>query len=161
MAKLGTQRQTKSKTLPKDTGREKNIPTTFRLIGKLKIKMQKDVIDQGYGLKGKSRWGRDAIHGFLNDPSWKDQLLDTEMIGGHEEKDVFYLTKDDRDDLITATNEVLAYAIEMTQRGIRQESIGELKITATSIIRAAINWQVFDLKMIKVPSNKELPLDTS
>lgn len=67
----------------------KRIP--FRLPKHLKRQLQRSMVDDGYGLKGKSRWIIEAIESLFTDPSWLSQVLDGDIIEGHEATEDAYL----------------------------------------------------------------------
>lgn len=126
----------------------KRVPVTFRMSKGVKEALFEAVVTRDkYGLKGKSRWIGEAITDFLQEKSWKDQVLDVDMLKGKEEKDVVYLDESLKDDLDEARSHVMQYLQVMVDQGIRQENLDNLKITLSSIIRAAIIWRLFDLRM--------------
>jgi len=132
----------------------KRVPVTYRLPNGMKEAMLEAVVMRDkYGLKGKSRWIGEAVQDFLHEKSWKDQVLDVDMMKGKEEKDVVYLPELQKIELSDARTEVLTYLNQMCEQGIRQENLNKMTITVSSIIRAAIVWRLFDLRMpvIAVP----------
>lgn len=129
---------------------------TYRLPVSLKDAMLENVVHEKYGLKGKSRWIDEAIRGFLKETSWKDQALDGDMVMEHGEKDVAYVDPSTKESLDQARRELVAYATDMANKGIRQDNIDQLDVTVSSIVRAAIVWRLFDLRMPVIKLNNEL-----
>lgn len=126
----------------------KRVPLTYRLPkGMKEAVLEAVVIRDKYGLKGKSRWIGEAVHDFLKEKSWKDQVLDVDMMKGKEEKDVAYLPVTLKIELDAARTEVSDYLKTMCEQGVRQENLNKMTITLSSIIRAAIVWRLFDLRM--------------
>ncbi|MBA3662295.1 MAG: hypothetical protein H0W64_11225 [Gammaproteobacteria bacterium] len=54
--------------------KKKNKKVTVRFPKRLKIEMQASLIKSGYGLRGKSRWLKDAISTFLLQPDFVDYV---------------------------------------------------------------------------------------
>lgn len=152
MAKLGGEGRYKSRTLAA-TGPSLKKPVTYRLPAAVKEAMLGAVVEQRYGLKGKSRWIEEAVLAFLQERSWKDQVLEGEMTMGNDTKDVVYLNADVKRMIEDGTREVIAHAAEMTRRRIRHENLDTLSVTASSIIRAAIVWRFFGLRMPTVTAD--------
>lgn len=155
MAKLGSvgQLNPRSRPLAASNAHAKK-PVTYRLPAAVKAAMLGAVVEQQYGLKGKSRWIEEAVQDFLQERSWKDQVLDGEMTMGNDTKDVVYLDADVKRMIEDGTREVMAHAAEMTRRRIRHENLDTLSVTASSIIRAAIVWRFFGLRMPAVPAER-------
>lgn len=146
MAKLGQTKQ--GKPAIKEAGKAgAKKPVTYRFPGAVKDAMLAAVVEERYGLKGKSRWIAEAIEGFVQDPSWMDQVLDGDMTMGNDTKDVVYLDPDTKRLVESGTRLVMAHAADMKQKKIRQENIDTLNVTASSVIRAAIVWRLFGLRM--------------
>lgn len=146
MAKLGNTKpgSTAFKETSKVTAKK---PVTYRFPGAVKDAMLGSVVEERYGLKGKSRWITEAIEGFVQDPSWMDQVLDGDMTMGNDTKDVVYLEPEIKRLVEAATRSVVAHAADMKQKKIRQENIETLTVTVSSVIRAAIVWRIFGLRM--------------
>jgi len=137
---------------------KKKIATTYRMPSRMKDEILKRVIADGYGMKGKSRWIEEAITDFLSERSWKDQVIDLDMITGNDGKDVAYLDRGVKDELDKATLTVKNYAQESIDSGQRCEAVESLNITVSLIIRSAITWRMFSLKMPIIELNQELDL---
>lgn len=152
MAKLGGEGRYKSRTFAAASPSSKK-PVTYRLPAAVKEAMLGAVVEQHYGLKGKSRWIEEAVLAFLQERSWKDQVLEGEMTMGNDTKDVVYLNADVKRMIEDGTREVIAHAAEMTRRRIRHENLDNLSVTASSIIRAAIVWRFFGLRMPTVTAD--------
>jgi hypothetical protein len=152
MAKLGGEGRHKARTLPPSNGSAKK-PVTYRLPAAVKEAMLGAVVEERYGLKGKSRWVEEAVLAFLQDRSWKDQVLDGEMTMGNDTKDVVYLDAELKRVIEDSTRKVALHAAEMAQRRIRHENLDTLNVTVSSIIRAAIAWRFFGLRMPSVSAN--------
>lgn len=146
MAKLGKTKQGTSPFKANAKAGDKK-PVTYRFPAAVKDAMLSAVVEQRYGLKGKSRWIAEAIQGFLQDPSWMDQVLDGDMTMGNDTKDVVYLEPELKAMVEDGTRAVMAHAAEMKQKKIRQENLETLSVTVSSIIRAAIVWRFFGLRM--------------
>lgn len=131
---------------------------TYRLPVNLKDAMLEAVVRDKYGLKGKSRWIAEAVRGFLDERSWKDQALDGDMVLEHGEKDVVYVEPDMKDSLDEAQRALKNYAAKMAQLGVRQDNVDKLDVTISSIVRAAIVWRLFDLRMPEIKLNGEFTL---
>jgi len=133
-------------------------PVTYRLPVRMKERLLQAVVQDGYGLKGKSKWVDEAIEGFLQDGSWRDQVLDVDMVKGNNEKDVVFLSEARKGQLQEAAHQVIAYAAEMRTIGKRLENLDTLVVSRSSVIRAAIIWRMFKLRMPVLKVAGELPL---
>lgn len=122
-------------------------PVTYRLPMRMKSALHAAVVRDGYGLKGKSRWVAEAVVDFLQDRSWRDQVLDVDMVKGNDEKDVVFVDADIKDAVLAATRQVVAYAAEMRAQGRRLENLDTLVVTQAAVMRAAIIWRLFNLRM--------------
>lgn len=120
--------------------------TTFRLSQAAKRSMDIRVTQDGYGLRGKSRWIMNTVEEFL-DPTtwsipgeqsaqiWKRIVIDTEL---HKEplvKDAINLPEDLRITLWRAAIEAALYGAEMDEPAY-------LEISISSVIRAAVMWKL-------------------
>lgn len=118
----------KSKASLVSNGQGDKRAVTYRLSQGLIEAMQANVVADGFGLKGKSKWIAEAVEGFLSDRSWRSQAEDSDMSIGNDAKDVAYLP------------------VSLKER-VDDELKGDTDITVASVIRAAIVWQIYGLKM--------------
>jgi len=117
---------------------------TYRLPEGMKDAMLERIIQDKYGLRGKSRWVSEALEEFLKDRSWKDQVLDVDMVKNNNDKDVIYLEPELRELLKDKTLAVYDYARDLNSG--RQEHVETLNVSDASVIRAAINWRLFGIR---------------
>lgn len=122
---------------------------TYRLPTALKNALQEAVVRDRYGLKGKSRWLNEAIVGFLQERSWRDQALDGDMNCGNDEKDVLQCNEETRAVLADAKVQLEQYLEESATTGIRSDAPESTEVTTSAIVRAAIVWRLFSLSMPK------------
>lgn len=73
--------------------KNKNKKITVRFSKKMKAAMQASLIESGYGLHGKSRWLREAIITFLEQPNFIDYVENGDNMNQAEltEVEAFYL----------------------------------------------------------------------
>jgi hypothetical protein len=120
--------------------------TTFRLSKAAKHAMDIRVAQDGYGLRGKSRWIMDAVNEFLdpktwgrpgleNPRIWKRIVLDTELQRERMLKDAINLTDEMRVRLWRAAIDAVLYGAEI-------EEPVYLEISIASVIRAAVMWKL-------------------
>jgi hypothetical protein len=120
--------------------------TTFRLSPAAKYAMDIRVAQDGYGLRGKSRWIMDAVNEFLNSKTWvksgianphiwKRIVIDTELQRETMVKDAINLTDEMRIHLWRA-------AIDAALYGAESEEPVYLEISIASVIRAAVMWKL-------------------
>jgi len=106
--------------------------TTIRLPRRLKEDMMHKMIEDDYGLRGKSRWICEAIEQLLDRPQWSDEML------------ADYALKGDDVDVVTLTPEVVKIINDAIPIAIQEYP--NLKGGAQSaIIRTAINARVMAL----------------
>jgi len=115
------------------------------------------IIEDKYGVRGKSKWVNEAIITFLKDSSWKDQVIDGDIIRGNDESCDITLSKESHDEVIRAVEEVTRHWKEnnpaTTDKG--SEFI-EREFYKASIVRAAINQRLFKLYMPNLFENEDL-----
>ncbi|MEA3413568.1 MAG: hypothetical protein U9R74_18855 [Pseudomonadota bacterium] len=110
--------------------------TTVRLPHRLKQDMVRRMVDDDYGLRGKSRWICEAVEQLLGRTGWTDEMLGD------------YLLESDDTDVVTLT----PHAVEIINRAIPAaiEEYPVLKGGAQSaIIRTAINARVMGFGELK------------
>lgn len=92
-------------------------------------------VEDGYGMRGKSRWIADAAEAFLANPYWKPGVLEVQ---GVREKTVT--------DSITLRMETWVKlwraAIEVALYGAEQDPPEYHEISVSLIVRAAIVWRL-------------------
>jgi len=135
--------------VPVKPAKAKKETVSYRLPTNLKVEMlQKMISVDQYGLRDKSRWVGEAINSFLlEERSWKDQTLDGDMVKENDEKDVIYVTKDIKKLLKDRQEEMLQYLTEKASSEAHPERTKKLKASESSIVRAAIIWRMYDLRM--------------
>lgn len=76
--------------------KRKTKKITVRFPKRLKVEMQKSLIESGYGLRGKSRWLKEGIINFLMQPNFFDSVEHGSDINQAEllELEAFYLDMD-------------------------------------------------------------------
>ena len=76
--------------------KKKTKKITVRFPKRLRVEMQKSLIESGYGLRGKSRWLKEAITNFLQQPKFFDSVEHGTDINQADLVDVeaFYLDMD-------------------------------------------------------------------
>lgn len=129
----------------------KKRQTSYKIAGAIKKRMMRQIVEDNYGMKGKSRWAQEALISFLEDRSWKDQVLDGEMNKSNDQKDIIYLDDEVRDQLNMHVEEVYEYAREEKKKGRRQDMLDQLDIAPSSILRSAILWRLNPLLHMTIP----------
>lgn len=129
---------------------EKNIKTrtTFRLSKEAKRQMNIQIVQDGYGMRGKSQWVTETILEFIDSKtwtlnvqeaepinSWKRIVIDTELLREKLVVDAVNLEDSTRIHLWRSTIDVAIYGSEM-------DDPEYLDISSASIIRAAIMWKL-------------------
>lgn len=120
--------------------------TTYRISPQAKQAMNVRLTQDGYGLRGKSRWIGDVIKAFLSKETWgslaqeeggiwKRIVVDTEARRETLIKDAINVDESLRVTLWHASIEAALY-------GARLEDPVYLEISISSIIRAAIMWKL-------------------
>jgi hypothetical protein len=107
--------------------------------------MHLEIVSQGYGLKGKSRWVADTLEAFLDQSywdsihapnGWKRVLVDSEIIRILDpRKDFAMLPRE----LYERTREA---AIEAAWYGLHQRPPIILQLRAPAVVRSAIMWGI-------------------
>lgn len=138
----------------KKSGTESREKLSFRLPSRLKQDLAVRVVYDGYGFRGKSRWVGEALEGFLADPSWKAQVIDGDMAGGNDELDVVHFHPNQMRNLTKATKEAETYWRKEIEEGARYDQMDNVSVSMASIVRAAIVWRYYGLKMPVVPSEQ-------
>lgn len=120
--------------------------TTYRISPQAKQAMNVRLTQDGYGLRGKSRWIGDVINAFLSNETWgslaqeeggiwKRIVVDTEARKETLIKDAINVDESLRIRLWHASIDAALY-------GAKLEEPVYLEISISSIIRAAIMWKL-------------------
>jgi len=118
--------------------------TTFRISKPVKHAMDMMVIQDGYGLRGKSRWIMDAVDSFLDPKTWggsdiqiwKRIVIDTELYKETLIKDAINIPERTKITLWRAAIASALYGAEMPEQEVY------LEISISSVIRAAVMWKL-------------------
>ena len=122
--------------------RMRSSRTVFGLSPSVKKAMDMRIVEDGYGLRGKSRWIKDAVEEFL-DPktwgemapdAWKRIALDIELLRGETIKEGVDLDPKFRLKAWRSALEAMIY-------GLDQEDPIYVELSVPSILRAAITWK--------------------
>lgn len=124
--------------------------TTFRLSAEAKRQMSIRIMEEGYGMRGKSNWVSDTLIAFIDPETWvlnvkndapiegwKRIVIDTELLKEKLVVDAVNLTDDVRRILWRSAIEAAIYGSEMDEPEY-------LDISSASVIRAAIMWRLSD-----------------
>jgi len=131
---------------------------TVRMPGGMKRKLGLQVIEDGYGMRGKSRWVTEAVFGFLKDKSWRTQVLDGEMgVGAHnEEKDVYIIPSALTTNLVDALAALRFRVQEEVAAGTYPKHLAP-EVSVASIVRGAVTWRLYpELRMNPVEPQAEM-----
>ena len=134
--------------------------TTFRLSAEAKRLMSIRIMEDGYGMRGKSIWVTETLHEFLDpktwelkvnqDPplgSWKRIVIDTELLREKLVVDAVNLTDDVRCSLWKSAIDVAIYGSEMDEPEY-------LDISSASVIRAAIMWKLWNKTVVATVASR-------
>jgi hypothetical protein len=138
----------------KRRGAEPREKLAYRLPGRLKQDMAVRVVYDGYGFKGKSRWVSEAITEFLADASWMAQVIDGDMAGGNDESDIINIHPDVMKALTRATKDAETYWHKEINEGARHDPLTAVSVSLAAVVRAAIIWRYYGLKMPVAPSDQ-------
>ncbi len=120
--------------------------TTFRLSKAAKHAMDIRVIQDGYGLRGKSRWIMDAANEFLDTKTWARPGLENPQIWKRIVLDTEFQREPMLKDAINITNEMRVRlwraAIDAVLYGAELEEPVYLEVSIASVIRAAVMWKL-------------------
>lgn len=119
--------------------------TSLRLPTEIKRRIPHHLLMEGYNLREKSKWVNDAINAFLNDPSWRDQVLDSEQIGSNNDLDAFTIDASVVTRVDDAVDEVIAHWRNEVLNNVRGGLVSPEEITSAAIIRTAILWKLAGL----------------
>lgn len=122
--------------------------TTFRLSAQAKRQMSIRIMEDGYGMRGKSDWVSDTLKLFINPETWvldvkgespiegwKRIVIDTELLREKLVVDAVNLTEDIRRMLWQSSIDAAIY-------GSKMDEPEYLDISSASVIRAAIMWRL-------------------
>ncbi len=122
--------------------------TTFRLSAEAKRQMSIRIMEDGYGMRGKSNWVSDTLRVFIDPETWmlnvkndspiegwKRIVIDTEILREKLVVDAVNLTNEIRRILWRSAIEAAIYGSEMDEPEY-------LDISSASVIRAAIMWRL-------------------
>lgn len=122
-----------------------SAPTlTVRMPPEMKRQLSHQVIEDGYGMRGKSRWVSEALEGFLRDRSWPTQVLDGEMGVGSQDadKDVYAITAVLREQLGDALNTLRSHVQNEVMDGTYPKHMAP-DVSVSAIVRGAIAWRLY------------------
>jgi hypothetical protein len=128
---------------------EINNRTTIRLSKQEKQAMDMRVIQDGYGMRGKSRWIMNVVSEFLDPETWdipgldgskiwQRIVVDTELQREVMVKDAVNIGEEMRKKLWRA-------AIDSALYGATLDEPVYLEVTIASVIRAAVMWKIGQL----------------
>lgn len=112
-----------------ETAIKKKSKTTLTVPRKLKTDIDRRVIDEGYGLRGKSKWISEAIEDLISLPDYTD-YVEIEEFSRLEDKIAFYLEPHLEKELQTAV--AVVRKKHLTLEGVRS------KIMRTAIIQKLV-----------------------
>lgn len=124
--------------------RQESERTTFRISKPAKHAMDMMVIEDGYGMRGKSRWIMGAVETFLSPETWgegreqiwKRIVIDTELYKEALVKDAINIPEKTRVVLWHAAISAALYGAELDEDPVY------LEISISSVIRAAVMWKI-------------------
>lgn len=143
-------------------GADHPVRTSFRLSKDVKQAMQVRITQDGYGLRGKSRWITTAVTEFLGHDTWVG--LPSSSVGLAVtpwkriviDKEMAYKEKDTVPDAINVTKDLWIMlwrsAMGAALYGAELDDPVYLEISVAAIIRAAITW-----KLGEFSSNQSAP----
>ena len=124
------------------------VRTTFRLSKEAKKQMTIQIAQEGYGMRGKSKWVSETLLEFIdsktwnlnikqNEPinSWMRIVIDTELLREKLVVDAVNLEESIRIKLWKSAIDVAIYGSELDEPEY-------LDISSASVIRAAIMWKI-------------------
>lgn len=148
MAKL---RGNPNKKFVADKSKPKRKPLSFRLPAQLKQDLALRTLSDGYGMRGKSKWVSEAILEFLKDPSWQSQVIDADMADGNDDQEVIQVDLEVKEALSQAVLNAEAYWRNEIKERIRMDREEDVNVSVAAIVRAAILWRYYDLRMPVLP----------
>lgn len=121
----------------KNAKRESYGRMAYRLSKVAKQALEVRMTQEGYGLRGKSRWTQEAIEAFTAQTPgiWQRIVIDTEQYSEPLSPDAVNLTDELRVKLWRASIDAALYGSELDEPVY-------LEISIASVIRAAIMWRL-------------------